>query len=101
MVGFAIARVLRELLCHRGDPDSSESHSLDIVQLAKISVINATTERGAYVIDYSLPCPSTVCLDESGSQGHQFAREKHTLSLTLHVAVVELSLRPNRSVNMK
>lgn len=46
MVGFAVASVLGELFCNRSNPDSSESHSLDIVQLATISVMDIRWSQG-------------------------------------------------------
>jgi len=47
MIGFAVARVLRQLRSYRGNPYSGEPHVLNVFEL----------------VDYAFPCTSTVPLD--------------------------------------
>ena len=43
MVGFAVSSVLRELFSDWRNPNGSEAHSLDVVQLTEAHQHNTTT----------------------------------------------------------
>lgn len=57
----------------------------------------------AYLVDNTLPTTTAINLIRGISVWIEYLgiENAHTLSLTLQVAVTELSLRPKRSVNRK
>ena len=67
MVGGTVARAFVELFSDRGDPDGSESHPLDVIELTALVSAGTVPKNSihSYMVDDALPATTAVCLHTS------------------------------------
>lgn len=104
VIACPVSGVQRQLLRHGSNPDSRESHSLNVIQLYR-NVRKWFSVKDVLLTWLIIPCqePPQYFYSQVSrlAVSTRTVRREQTRALVSHGAVVELSVRPNRSVSRK